>query len=170
MGRRERNVNCCQSHHYHHHQSSRIKFSTCPGYSNYPHTAYKAQWLLYIPPGLTLQISTSYSHEYFVWIWEQIAIISLHNINWLVCITETGSVYCSVRTGYTVYILHIYMCACVCACVCVYIMLPSYKTQPKCSDPSPCHILLTVHLPFSFFGIHHPRCVCKTDKQERSSL
>ena len=25
----------------------------------------------------------------FVWIWEQTAIISLYNINWLVCITET---------------------------------------------------------------------------------
>jgi hypothetical protein len=36
----------------------------------------------------------------FVWIWEQIAIISLYNINWLVCITEMGSVYCAVRTGY----------------------------------------------------------------------
>jgi hypothetical protein len=27
----------------------------------------------------------------FVWIWEQTAIISLHNINWLVCLTETES-------------------------------------------------------------------------------
>jgi hypothetical protein len=34
----------------------------------------------------------------FVWIWEQTAIISLYNINWLVCITETGCVYCAVRT------------------------------------------------------------------------
>ena len=25
----------------------------------------------------------------FVWIWEQTAIISVYNINWLVCITET---------------------------------------------------------------------------------
>ena len=40
----------------------------------------------------------------FVWIWEQTAIISLYNINWLVCITETECVYCAVRTGplYTV--------------------------------------------------------------------
>ena len=35
----------------------------------------------------------------FVWIWEQTAIISLYNINWLVCITETECVYCAVRTG-----------------------------------------------------------------------
>ena len=34
----------------------------------------------------------------FVWIWEQTAIISLYNINWLVCITETECVYCVVRT------------------------------------------------------------------------
>jgi hypothetical protein len=34
----------------------------------------------------------------FVWIWEQTAIISLYSINWLVCITETESVYCAVRT------------------------------------------------------------------------
>jgi hypothetical protein len=36
----------------------------------------------------------------FVWIWEQTAIISLYNLNWLVCITETECVYCAVRTGY----------------------------------------------------------------------
>ena len=36
----------------------------------------------------------------FVWIWEQTAIISLYNINWLVCITETECVYWAVRTGY----------------------------------------------------------------------
>jgi len=35
----------------------------------------------------------------FVWIWEQTAIISLHNINWLVSRSETESVYCAVRTG-----------------------------------------------------------------------
>jgi len=35
----------------------------------------------------------------FVWISEQTAIISLYNINWLVCITETESVYSVVRTG-----------------------------------------------------------------------
>jgi len=36
---------------------------------------------------------------YFVWITEQTAIISLYNINWSVCITETECVYCAVRTG-----------------------------------------------------------------------
>ena len=44
----------------------------------------------------------------FVWIWEQTAIISLYNINWLVCITETESVYCAVRTG-SLYIIEV-MC------------------------------------------------------------
>jgi len=33
-----------------------------------------------------------------VWISEQTAIISLYNINWLVCIIETECVYCAVRT------------------------------------------------------------------------
>ena len=33
-----------------------------------------------------------------VWIWEQTAIISLYNINWPVFITQTESVYFSVRT------------------------------------------------------------------------
>jgi len=33
-----------------------------------------------------------------VWISEQTAIISLYSINWLVCITETESVYCAVQT------------------------------------------------------------------------
>ena len=40
----------------------------------------------------------------FVWIWEQTAVISLYNINWLVCITERECVYCAVRTG-SVYII-----------------------------------------------------------------
>jgi hypothetical protein len=35
----------------------------------------------------------------FVWISKQTAIISLHNVNWLVFITEAESVYCAVRTG-----------------------------------------------------------------------
>jgi hypothetical protein len=36
----------------------------------------------------------------FVWISEQTAIISVYSINWLVCITETGCVYCAVRNKY----------------------------------------------------------------------
>ena len=36
----------------------------------------------------------------FVWIWEQTAIISLHNISWLVFTTETVRVYSAVRTEY----------------------------------------------------------------------
>ena len=44
----------------------------------------------------------------FVWIWEQTAIISLYSINWLVCIAETESVYCAVRTE-SLYIIQV-MC------------------------------------------------------------
>ena len=50
---------------------------------------------------LTFNNSTFCPHSVFmcfVWISEQTAIISLYNINWLVCITETVSVYCAVRT------------------------------------------------------------------------
>ena len=50
---------------------------------------------------LTLNNSTFCPHSVFlcfVWIWEQTAIISLYNINWLVCITESECVYCAVRT------------------------------------------------------------------------
>jgi hypothetical protein len=36
----------------------------------------------------------------FVWISEQTAIISLCNINWLVCIIETECVYCALRAEY----------------------------------------------------------------------
>ena len=51
----------------------------------------------------------------FVWIWEQTAIISLYNFNWLVFINETESVYCAVRTGYLYTILRsashtVFMC------------------------------------------------------------
>jgi hypothetical protein len=51
---------------------------------------FKAQWLLYVPPGLTLNNSTFCPHSvfmYFVWISEQTAIIFLYSINSLVCIT-----------------------------------------------------------------------------------
>jgi len=49
---------------------------------------------------LTFSNSTFCPHSVFVcfvWIWEQTAIISLYNINWLVCITETECVYCAVQ-------------------------------------------------------------------------
>ena len=66
-------------------------------------TIYTAQWSLYVPPVWHSQILRS-AHTAvficFVWISEQTAIISLYNINWLVCITETECVYCAVRTGY----------------------------------------------------------------------
>ena len=51
---------------------------------------------------LTFSNSTFCPHSVFMcfaWIWEQTAIISLYNINWLVFITETECVYCAVRTG-----------------------------------------------------------------------
>jgi hypothetical protein len=60
-----------------------------------------AQWLLYVPPGLTFTNSTFCPHSVFmcfVWISEQTAIISLYGINLLVFITETESVYSAVRT------------------------------------------------------------------------
>jgi ribosomal protein S26 len=62
----------------------------------------KAQWLLYVPPGLTFSNCTFCSHSVFMcfmWISEQTAIISLYSINCLVFIRETECVYCAVRTG-----------------------------------------------------------------------
>jgi hypothetical protein len=56
----------------------------------------------YSNPILTFSNSTFYPHSAFacfVWIWEQTAIISLYNINWLVFINERECVYCAVRTG-----------------------------------------------------------------------
>ena len=53
------------------------------------------------PASLTFNNSTFCPHSVFmcfVGIWEQTAIISLYNFNWLVCITETDCAYCAVRT------------------------------------------------------------------------
>ena len=61
-----------------------------------------SQWSLCVPPGVTFTNSTFFPHSVFmcfVWILEQTAVISLYSINWLVFITETGCVYCAVRTG-----------------------------------------------------------------------
>ena len=58
---------------------------------------------------LTYTHSTFCPHSVFicfVWIWEQTAIISLYNINWLVCITETECVYCAVQIG-SLYIIQV---------------------------------------------------------------
>ena len=63
----------------------------------------KAKQLLYIPPGFTFSNSTFCSHTvcmYYLWIWEQTAIISLNTIDWLVFIMEMECVYCEVWTGY----------------------------------------------------------------------
>ena len=69
-----------------------------------------AQWSLYVPHSghymyhqFNIHNSTFCPHSVFmcfVWIWEQTAIISLYNINWLVFITETECVYSAVRTGF----------------------------------------------------------------------
>jgi hypothetical protein len=66
-------------------------------------TTCTAQWSLYVPPGLTLKNSTFCPHSVFmcfVWIPTHTAIISLYNINWLVTVTGTGSVYFAVRAQY----------------------------------------------------------------------
>jgi len=62
------------------------------------HCDCKAQWSLYVPPVVTIwpaslifSNSTFCPHRVlmcFVWIWEQTAIISLYNINWLVFVTD----------------------------------------------------------------------------------
>jgi hypothetical protein len=72
-------------------------------------TIYTAQWSLYVPQSghymyrqfniHQLYVLPTQLYLCFVWISEQTAIISLYNINWLVCITQTQSVYCAVRTG-----------------------------------------------------------------------
>jgi hypothetical protein len=70
----------------------------------------KAQWLLYVPPGVTLRNSTFCPHSVFmcfVWTSEQTANISLYNTNWLVFITETDCVYCAVRTELLIYQGHL---------------------------------------------------------------
>jgi hypothetical protein len=55
-------------------------------------------WLLYVPPGLTLKdfyvLPTQCTFVYFVWISEQTAIISLHNIK----LTQNEGVYSAVRS------------------------------------------------------------------------
>ena len=81
-------------------------------------TVCTVQWSLYVPhigqymyrtvvttytTSLTFTTLRSAHSLYlcvFVWISEQTAIISLYNINWLVFVTETESVYCAVRTEY----------------------------------------------------------------------
>ena len=75
-------------------------------------------WL--IANGLTFSNSTFCPHSVFmcfVWISEQTAIISLCNINWLVFITETRSVYCAVRSASLyIYVKKPVVTPCVYAC------------------------------------------------------
>ena len=100
-----------------------------------------AQWSLYVPhsghymyrtvvtirtASLTINNSTFCPHSVltcFVWISEQTAIISLYNINRLVCITETECVYCAVRTE-SLYVMQVdravyaaYACGATCQCL-----------------------------------------------------
>ena len=73
---------------------------------------FKARSLRYISPVLTFTNPTFCPHSVFmgfVWIWEQITIISLCSINWLVFITDTESVYCAVRTE-SLYIIQVVFC------------------------------------------------------------
>ena len=64
----------------------------------------------YMYHSLTFNNPTFCSHSVFIcflWISEQTAIISIYNINWLVFIIETGSVYCAVRTGSFHFVHHV---------------------------------------------------------------
>jgi len=87
-------------------------------YWNWPVDSGFLEFVPLAPGGLAFTDSTFSPHREFlcfVWIWEQTAIISLYSINWLVCITETESVYCAVRTGYLYTILRsahtaVFMC------------------------------------------------------------
>jgi hypothetical protein len=52
---------------------------------------FKAQWLLYVSPGLSFTNSAFCTHSVFmcfVWIWVQTAIIYLYSIKWLIFITD----------------------------------------------------------------------------------
>jgi len=81
-----------------------LQWSLCTASGHYMYR----QWSLNVPPvvtvctaSLTFSNSTFCPHTAFMcflWISEQTAIISLYNINWPVCITETECVYCAVRT------------------------------------------------------------------------
>jgi hypothetical protein len=68
--------------------------------------------------GLSIYNSTFCTHSVFmcfVSIWEQTAIVSLYNIDWLICVTETECVYCAVRTGssYSMYVVQVNSSPCI---------------------------------------------------------
>ena len=104
----------------------------------------------------------------FVWISEQTAIISLYNINWLVCITETERVYCAVRTGY-LNIIHINWLVCViqaesvyCAVRTGYLNVFHFKwhlqSPPWCASP-PCTLTIYSFCPHTAQDYTCPCCV-----------
>jgi len=62
----------------------------------------RPRWCPFLPPRLNIKNSMFSAHSVFiysVWMWEQTMIVSVYSIKWLVCITETESVYFAVRTG-----------------------------------------------------------------------
>jgi len=74
------------------------------------HVGYKYKFTLHSPVVTICTARFNIQQFYFcphgkfmclVWIWEQTAIISLYNINWLAIITETESFYCAVRTEFS---------------------------------------------------------------------
>ena len=69
----------------------------------------EALCILYVPPVLTINNSPFCPHSEFIcsiWISEQTAIISLHNINRLIFITEKEFAYCAVGTE-SLYIMQV---------------------------------------------------------------
>jgi hypothetical protein len=70
---------------------------------------FKCPLVMICTTSLSFSNSTFCPHNVFmcsVCISEQTTIISLYNINWLVCVTETECVYCAVRTAY-LYIIRV---------------------------------------------------------------
>ena len=68
-------------------------------------------WAYSLPPlpsGLTFEDSIFCAQSVHVRISEQISVISLHSINWLVCVSETECVYCAVRNELIYWHLHRY--------------------------------------------------------------
>jgi hypothetical protein len=58
------------------------------------------QWLLYVPPALTLRRSAFCVHSVFVFRMILTGIILLNWINWFVFVMETQRVSCEVGTGF----------------------------------------------------------------------
>ena len=99
---------------------------------------FQAYWLR-APTGLRILHSAQTVFMCFVWIWEQAAIISLYNINWLVFITETNCVHCAVRIAFkSVSLKHKIPAAphC-CSCIPVNLIKMSSQCCPPNNFPNP---------------------------------